>query len=168
MKTCPRCQLQVDDEDNYCRKCGWNFHGRKKGNGDYKEKRRYEQKKFENADFEEINNWLKQNNGKIEITRINGNIKFADTGLLFKKQTWYAQYCTISYYPNTNGHHYGMTFDVGTDVFLSKGGSVDRNVQNSIPNGAKILFDCMRSGYVPGNRGGQTHCRCVIYEKKGN
>lgn len=166
MKTCPRCQKVVDEEDNFCRQCGWNFHfkGKQSTPSSKPNKRCYEVVKYKDITIESLKAWLQQNN-RIEIKDIQMSLRFYTKGILFTHAQWYVSHISIQYYPDSpKFHSYDLACDARTAGFRDVNKLLNKSINAQMPAGSTILLNRVQDAYQEG--GTRTCCQCVIYEEK--
>lgn len=160
MKKCPRCGQIIDVYANYCQNCGWDFNGRRK-------KRWWHIKKFENVSFEEIRQWLYENNGHIEILDIKGYLRYFTEGIFFTSEEWELQYLNIKYYDDEKAAgNYDIVWSSAYDFLFWSGiaraeGFVDRNI-----GGYKLIKKIKRSAHYQGGGYSRTACCMALIEFK--
>lgn len=161
-KVCPRCYEILNKKAKFCSNCGWNF----RSNGNNRTtRRRWKEQSFQNVSFQEVMEWLKTYNGKIEILNAKGNLKYDTSGVFFISRDWYVQYLNIRYYDDQQANkNYALVFDEQYDSFFSKG--ADKAITNCVDRVADrpIVYKIVRSSHYSGGGSKQYSCAMAIFE----
>lgn len=157
---CPNCGNTISKQDRFCRSCGANI---KSGR-----KRKWCEQTFENTTFENVARWITENNGKIDIVRVNANMRFDQTGIFYKHNDWYVEYLKVSYYEGESKKCYVCRCAEDTDGNVHDGRSYVYNSIHKSPEPDKEIFTRIYSRHFPDGDNKQTHCGLLIGELQGD
>lgn len=161
-KTCPRCHEILNTKAKFCSRCGWKF-GSNRNN--WTPRRRWKEKSFQNASFKEVMEWLKENNGRIEILNARGNLKYDTSGIFFISRDWYVQYLNIRYYDDQQANkNYGLVYSEKYDSLFSSGSYKASNECAARVNGRPVVYNIVRSSHYSGGESKQYSCAMSIFE----
>lgn len=158
---CPNCGNTISNQDRFCRSCGANIKSGRK-------RKRCEQS-FENTTFENVAHWITENNGKIDIVRVNANMRFDREGVFYKRNVWYVEYLNIYYYQNNRSKkYYVCRCAEDTDSWLQDGRNYVYESIHKSPEPDKTIFTRIYSRHFPNGGSYQTHCGLLIGETQGS
>jgi len=160
-KECPKCHKILEDNAKFCSECGWQFHQKT----NHPKQRRWEIKKFSDCSFDTVADWIKSNNGHIEILDAKGNIKYDTSGFIFINREWYVQYLNIRYYNDAQANkQYAIVRAEAYDKLFSSGAKrAQEQVKNMVQN-RNVIFHISRRSHFSGGGSREFCCTAAIYE----